>query len=69
MRSFRTWTRNGDDTEQSIAWMAVAENAQNPTVQATATAPVSSVSTSWHNTVVAVASAAASGLPDLTLDA
>ncbi len=33
----------------------------NQTVQATATAPVSSMSIREHNTVVAVASAAASG--------
>ena len=44
MRSFGVWTRNGDGTVRGIAWMVVAENAQNQTVQATATAPVSSMS-------------------------
>jgi hypothetical protein len=39
MRSFRLWTRSGDGTEQSIAWMAVAENAQNQALHPTAARP------------------------------
>jgi hypothetical protein len=65
MRSFTRWTLSGAGIDQSIGWMAAAEDAQNQQVEATAPSRCRLVRDAFYNVLVPGGAALPGAVPHL----